>query len=109
MVSPYGKLSIYDGKNYIDTSHITTKYKKNKYLGNLKFSQTEKEENQISIKQKKFFRSKNIWCASSTHNSEEILIGTAHKKLKKKFYYFLINLHKMTVWVNILLHIFICI
>ena len=33
MVSPYGKLSIYDGKNYIDTSHITTKYKKNKYLG----------------------------------------------------------------------------
>ena len=59
--------------------------KKNKYLGNLKFSQTEKEENQISIKQKKFFRSKNIWCTSSTHNSEEILIGTAHKKLKKKF------------------------
>ena len=54
-----------------------------KYIGNLKFSQTEKEEDQISIKQKKFFRSKNIWCASSTHNSEEILIGTAHKKLKK--------------------------
>ena len=54
-------------------------------MGNLKFSQTEKEENQISIKQKKFFRSKNIWCASSTHNSEEILIGTAHKKLKKKY------------------------
>ena len=57
--------------------------KKTKYIGNLKFSQTEKDEHQISIKQKKFFHSKNIWCASSTHNSEEILIGIAHKRLKK--------------------------
>ena len=59
--------------------------KKTKYIGNLKFSQTEKDEHQISIKQKKFFYSKNIWCASSTHNSEEILIGNAHKILKKKY------------------------
>ena len=59
--------------------------KKTKYIGNLKFSQTEKDEHQISIKQKKFFHSKNIWCASSTHNSEEILIGMAHKRLKKKY------------------------
>ncbi|MDC0384583.1 3-deoxy-D-manno-octulosonic acid transferase [bacterium] len=59
--------------------------KKTKYIGNLKFSQTEKDEHQISIKQKKFFKTRIIWCASSTHNSEEILIGTAHKKLKKKY------------------------
>ena len=59
--------------------------KKTKYIGNLKFSQTEKDEHQISIKQKKFFHSKNIWCASSTHNSEEIFIGFAHKRLKKKY------------------------
>lgn len=32
MVSPYGKLSIYNG-DYINTEHISTKYKKNKYLG----------------------------------------------------------------------------
>ena len=59
--------------------------KKNKYIGNLKFSQTEKNEHQISIKQKKFFRTKNIWCASSTHNSEEILIASAHKRIKKRY------------------------
>ncbi len=33
MVSPYGKLSIYNGSEFFDTSQINSKYKKNKYLG----------------------------------------------------------------------------
>jgi hypothetical protein len=33
MVSPYGKLSMYDGTDIIKTDHISTKYRRNKYLG----------------------------------------------------------------------------
>ena len=56
-----------------------------KFIGNLKFTQ----HNEIEIKQKseikKFFSSKRIWCASSTHNTEEYLCGKVHKELKKKY------------------------
>ena len=54
-------------------------------IGNLKFSQLEK--NSISIHQnlKKFIKSKKVWCASSTHYNEEELCGQVHKKLKQKY------------------------
>ena len=58
---------------------------KNKYIGNLKFSQTEKNEiisNEILGKK---FLNKDIWCASSTHDSEEKLVAMAHKKIKVKY------------------------
>ena len=64
--------------------------KKIKLLGNLKFSETKikikKTSNQTL---KHFFDSKKIWCASSTHNNEELLSIYAHKKLKKNFKNFL--------------------
>ena len=59
--------------------------KKVKFLGNLKFSQSEKENFQLSQKLKKFFYNKKIWCASSTHNNEEIFCGKIHIELKKKY------------------------
>ncbi len=59
--------------------------KKTKYIGNLKFSQTEKNEDIINNSLKKFFSSKKIWCASSTHQNEELLCALTHKKLKKKY------------------------
>ena len=59
--------------------------KKIKYIGNLKFSQTEKNEYFLNKKQKKFFKSKKIWCATSTHNTEENFAGLAHKQLKLKY------------------------
>jgi 3-deoxy-D-manno-octulosonic-acid transferase len=59
--------------------------KKIKYIGNLKFSQTEKDEVFLNNNLKKFFKSKKIWCASSTHNSEEVICATVHKKLKIKY------------------------
>ena len=34
---------------------------------------------------KKFFLSKKIWCASSTHDIEEKICASAHKKLKNKY------------------------
>jgi 3-deoxy-D-manno-octulosonic-acid transferase len=59
--------------------------KKIKFIGNLKFSQGEKEENYISGPIKKDLLSRKIWCASSTHNTEEKYCGIVHKKLKIKY------------------------
>ena len=56
-----------------------------KHIGNLKFSQTEKKENFLNKDIKKYFLSKKIWCAASTHNTEEKFCLIAHKKLKKKY------------------------
>jgi len=59
--------------------------KKLKELGNLKFTEI---ENKTNIQFKKKFRSeiqnRLIFCAASTHPSEEILIAKVHKSLKKK-------------------------
>ena len=59
--------------------------KKLKYFGNLKFSQAENEKVEISQNIKKFIKGKKIWCASSTHDTEEKLVGLVHKNLKKKY------------------------
>ena len=73
-------------------NHETFKYlkkldiKKIKNIGNLKFSNIKNENTEkfpksflLSIK------NRSIFCASSTHPNEEILIGKAHIALKKKF------------------------
>ena len=60
--------------------------KKIKFLGNLKYSESKTQKNNnFDNSLKKFFRSKKIWCAASTHNTEEKLCALAHKKLKKKY------------------------
>ena len=56
-----------------------------KYFGNLKYSQSESEKIEIDSQTIKFISKKNVWCASSTHNSEEQFIGLVHNKLKKKY------------------------
>ena len=58
--------------------------KKIKFLGNLKYSQSENEKITINKKLKKFIFSKKSWCASSTHYPEEKFCGQVHKQLKKK-------------------------
>ena len=55
-----------------------------KFLGNLKFSQSENEKLKIEKKLKRFIYSKKTWCASSTHYPEEKYCGLIHKKLKNK-------------------------
>ena len=71
----------------IESKKFLTKLgaKKVKFLGNLKFSQSEKENFELSQKLKKFFLNRKIWCASSTHNNEEIFCGKIHIELKKKY------------------------
>ena len=56
-----------------------------KFVGNIKFSQSENEKLKINDRLKKFFSSKKIWCASSTHKTEEKFCGLVHLKLKKKY------------------------
>jgi len=54
-------------------------------VGNLKFSQTEKNIIERYNNFESFIKSKKIWCASSTHYNEEELCGIVHKELKQKF------------------------
>lgn len=56
-----------------------------KYFGNLKFSQSESDQIEINDNIKKFIKKRKVWCASSTHNTEESFIGLIHKKLKTKY------------------------
>ncbi len=56
-----------------------------KYFGNLKYSQSENEKIKIDYQTKKFFSKRTVWCASSTHQSEEEFAGHIHIRLKKKY------------------------
>ncbi len=59
--------------------------KNTKFIGNLKFSQSENENLELDESVRKFIKSKNSWCASSTHYSEEKFCGLTHLKLSKKY------------------------
>ena len=60
--------------------------KKIKFFGNLKFSESKSQKNNnFDDKSKKIFKSRKIWCAASTHNTEEKICALAHKKLKNKY------------------------
>jgi len=59
--------------------------KKIKFIGNLKFTESEKNIDILDDGLKKFFLSKKIWCASSTHGIEERICANVHKKLKAKY------------------------
>ena len=75
----------------LSSSKISLKYfrklgvKNLKYLGNLKFSQSENEKIIKFNNLNKILKHKKIWCASSTHYNEELFCGLVHKKLKKKY------------------------
>lgn len=56
-----------------------------RFIGNLKFSQSENKKIKVHKKLRKFIYSRKTWCASSTHYSEEKFCGLIHKKLKKKY------------------------
>ena len=62
------------------------KLKKIKDIGNLKF--TEDKDSSKEVLSKSFLsaiRKRLVWVASSTHQSEEILVGKTHLNLNKKF------------------------
>ncbi|MBD1156954.1 3-deoxy-D-manno-octulosonic acid transferase [Pelagibacterales bacterium SAG-MED20] len=92
------KIFIYNAKKILKkfdlcltSDHKSVKYlkflgaKKIKFIGNLKFTESEENTNLLSNNLKKFFLSKKIWCASSTHSGEEKICANVHKKLKDKY------------------------
>ena len=58
--------------------------KKIKYIGNLKYSQSEQKIDNIKKNILNLIKLKKVWCASSTHYNEEKTCGLIHKKLKEK-------------------------
>ncbi len=70
-----------ESKNYLIKLGATNV----KFLGNLKFAQSENKEINITNNLKKSIFSRKIWCASSTHKSEEKFCGLVHKELKIKY------------------------
>ena len=56
-----------------------------KFIGNLKFSQSESEGLELDKSLRNFLKSKNLWCASSTHYNEEKFCGQTHLKLYKRY------------------------
>ena len=54
-------------------------------VGNLKFTQSEKNSVLTDKNLQKFVNSKKVWCASSTHFNEEDMCGQVHKNLKQKY------------------------
>ena len=60
------------------------KVKNIKMAGNLKYYGQKNSQDHVAKSLKNKFRNFKLWCAASTHNDEEILIGKLHKKLKKR-------------------------
>ena len=56
-----------------------------KYIGNLKYTESNQKIDNLNKNLKKFIKTKKVWCASSTHKNEEQLCGIIHKKLKKRY------------------------
>ncbi len=73
--------SSHESKKYLNS----LKAKNVKFIGNLKFSQSENEIFSTSQIFKNFIKKRKVWCASSTHKSEEIFCGYVHLYLKKKY------------------------
>ena len=59
------------------------KVKNIKTAGNLKYYGEKNNQINKAKQLKNKFRDFKVWCAASTHNNEEILIGKLHKSLKK--------------------------
>ena len=55
-----------------------------KFVGNLKFFGEVKKDNTKNLILKKKFSKRNIFCAASTHRTEELFIGKVHKELKSE-------------------------
>ena len=68
-------------KKYLEIFNVN----KIKFLGNIKYAQSNKER-ELSDKEfkKKIQFNRSVWCAASTHHNEEITCGKAHLKIKNK-------------------------
>ena len=82
----FNKISIAYPQNLETKRYLNKLNVKNiNFLGNIKFSENQNEnQNKINKKLKFELNNKNVWTASSTHQGEEIFCIKAHLELKKK-------------------------
>ena len=73
---------VYPQNNETDKFLKKFECRKIKRLGNLKYTNTLTKI--VDGIDKNIYKKKIIWCASSTHDSEEVISGHAHIKIKKK-------------------------
>ena len=82
----FSKFDLCLSSNKESTKYLNQLGAKNiKYYGNLKYAQSENEKIFIENNIKKFFSKRKVWCASSTHDTEEEFVGKVHNFLKKKY------------------------
>ena len=82
--SIFNKISLAIPQNFETFNYLKLLGVKNiKKIGNLKFyGQNLKRKFNNNIKKR--FNNRDIWCAASTHDGEEIKIGELHKKIRSK-------------------------
>src|SRR6056300_1775959 len=81
----FGQISLALPQNLETLKYLKIlKVKNIKNAGNLKYYGEKNSQINKAKRLKNKFRGFKVWCAASTHNNEEILIGNLHKKLKKK-------------------------
>ena len=82
----FGKFNLCLSSNKESVHYLKKLGAKNiKYYGNLKYAQSEHEKIFIENYIRKYFSKKKVWCASSTHDSEEEFVGKVHTLLKRKY------------------------
>ena len=81
----FGKISLALPQNLETFKYLKLlKVKNIKIAGNLKYYGKKNNQDHQAKSLKNKFRNFKVWCAASTHSSEEILIGKLHKMLKKR-------------------------
>ena len=81
----FGKISLALPQNQETLKYLKLfKVKNIKIAGNLKYYGQENKKDHVAKLLKNKFKNFKVWCAASTHNDEEILIGKLHKRLKKR-------------------------
>jgi 3-deoxy-D-manno-octulosonic-acid transferase len=81
----FGKISLALPQNSETLKYLKLlKVKNIKVAGNLKYYGERNNQGGATKRLKNKFKNFKAWCAASTHNDEEILIGKLHKNLKKK-------------------------
>ena len=70
--------------NNSNNNLIKLKVKNLHYIGNLKFSVNIRKEN-LNDSNKKVLDNFKVWCATSTHEGEEMVILKTHLEIKKKY------------------------
>ena len=82
--SVFSKITLAIPQNFETANYLKSLGVKNiKKIGNLKFY-GETLSNKFDQNFKNKFNNRNIWCAASTHDGEEIKIGELHKKIRSK-------------------------